>query len=57
MVKPSCRDDTWEIPGGGLGAGEDPPQAARREVREELGIEEGSTVYLQHGFDPARPEN
>ncbi|MEV7238655.1 NUDIX hydrolase [Streptomyces sp. NPDC051020] len=136
VVKPSYRDDTWEIPGGALSAGEDPLQAARREVREELGIDlapgrllvvdwvpeqvdgrpplvnylfdgglmsqdegenrihldsdeltewrlatsaewdtlfaphlarrlhassrtlaEGSTVYLQHGFDPTRPES
>jgi 8-oxo-dGTP pyrophosphatase MutT (NUDIX family) len=37
LVKPSYRDDTWEIPGGGLDAGEDPLQAVVREVKEELG--------------------
>lgn len=37
LVKPSYRDDTWEIPGGGLDAGEDPLQAVQREVKEELG--------------------
>lgn len=37
LVKPSYRDDTWEIPGGGLDTGEDPLQAVVREVKEELG--------------------
>jgi 8-oxo-dGTP pyrophosphatase MutT (NUDIX family) len=38
LVKPSYRD-TWEIPGGGLEHGEDPFQAAVREVKEETGLE------------------
>lgn len=37
LVKPSYREDTWEIPGGGLDTGEDPLQAVVREVKEELG--------------------
>ncbi|MFB7852687.1 NUDIX domain-containing protein [Streptomyces sp. NPDC056053] len=40
LVKPSYRDDTWEIPGGGLDLGEDPRQAVQREVKEELGIDD-----------------
>ncbi|MET7313551.1 NUDIX domain-containing protein [Streptomyces sp. NPDC005134] len=39
LVQPSYRTDTWEIPGGGLDTGEDPLQAVRREVKEELGID------------------
>lgn len=29
----------WELPGGGLHRGEDPAVAARREMREELGVD------------------
>jgi 8-oxo-dGTP diphosphatase len=37
LVKPSYKDG-WDIPGGYVEPGESPKQAARREVREELGI-------------------
>ncbi|MEM6492210.1 MAG: NUDIX hydrolase, partial [Pseudomonadota bacterium] len=33
---------TWEAPGGGVGAGEDPAVAARREVVEETGLTLGA---------------
>ncbi|MFI6730309.1 NUDIX hydrolase [Streptomyces sp. R-74717] len=39
LVRPSYGDGTWEVPGGALDTGENPWQAARREVKEELGIE------------------
>jgi 8-oxo-dGTP pyrophosphatase MutT (NUDIX family) len=39
LVKPSYRDDTWEVPGGAMEAGEFPWQTAHRETKEELGIE------------------
>ncbi|MEV0495434.1 NUDIX hydrolase [Streptomyces atratus] len=39
LVRPSYGDGTWEIPGGALDTGENPLQAVRREVREELGID------------------
>lgn len=39
LLKHSYGPDVWGLPGGGLGKGEEPLEAARREVREELGIE------------------
>lgn len=39
LLKHSYGPDVWGLPGGGLGKDEDPLEAARREVREELGIE------------------
>lgn len=38
LLKHSYGPDVWGLPGGGLKPGEDPLDAARREVREELGI-------------------
>lgn len=40
LLKHSYGPDVWSLPGGGLGKGEDPLEAARREVREELGLEQ-----------------
>jgi ADP-ribose pyrophosphatase YjhB (NUDIX family) len=39
LLKHSYGADVWSLPGGGLRRDEDPLEAARREVREELGIE------------------
>ncbi len=39
LLKHSYGPDVWGLPGGGLGRGEDPVDAARREVREELGMD------------------
>lgn len=39
LLKHSYGPDVWALPGGGLKPGEDPLLAARREVREELGVE------------------
>ena len=39
LLKHSYGPDVWSLPGGGLARGENPEAAARREVREELGVE------------------
>lgn len=39
LLKHSYGPAVWSLPGGGLALGEDPKDAARREVREELGID------------------
>lgn len=39
LLKHSYGPDVWSLPGGGLGRGEEPMDAARREVREEVGME------------------
>ncbi|NJS15573.1 MAG: NUDIX domain-containing protein [Sphingopyxis sp.] len=39
LLKHSYGPAVWSLPGGGLAPGEDPLEAARREVREELGVE------------------
>jgi ADP-ribose pyrophosphatase YjhB (NUDIX family) len=45
----------WEIPGGHADAGESPRTAAKREAREELGleIEPGPLLVLQHEAAPS----
>jgi len=39
LLRHSYGPDAWMLPGGGIGAGENPEAAARREIAEELGIE------------------
>jgi 8-oxo-dGTP pyrophosphatase MutT (NUDIX family) len=56
LVKPSYRDDTWEIPGGGLEAGEDPLRAVVREVKEELGRDHATGRLLVIDWVPAQPD-
>jgi ADP-ribose pyrophosphatase YjhB (NUDIX family) len=38
LLKHSYGPNVWGLPGGGLKSGEDPAEAALREVREELGV-------------------
>lgn len=39
LVRHSYGPDIWSLPGGGVGRGEEARAAARREIREELGVE------------------
>ena len=41
LLRHSYGPQVWALPGGGIGKGEDPQHAARREVQEELGMKLG----------------
>jgi ADP-ribose pyrophosphatase YjhB (NUDIX family) len=47
LVRHSYGPPHWTLPGSGHGRREDPAQAVRRELREELGIEIGELEHLQ----------
>lgn len=71
LLRHSYGPRVWALPGGGMKRGEDPAACARREVREELGIELGAvdpvatieevlsgsphTAYLFHATCNKRP--
>lgn len=46
MLRHSYGSGAWSLPGGGIGRRENAEDAARREVREELGIELGELTAI-----------
>ncbi len=46
MLRHSYGGGSWSLPGGGIGRGESPELAARREVQEELALELGTLVAV-----------
>lgn len=46
LVRHSYGRPVWALPGGGMGGGEDPAEAAAREFREELSCELGDLIPL-----------
>ncbi|MFE5325100.1 NUDIX domain-containing protein [Embleya sp. NPDC056575] len=56
LVEPRYGDGHWEIPGGAMEHGEFPWDTARREVREELGLDLHPGRLLVVDWMPAQPD-
>ncbi|MET8997142.1 NUDIX hydrolase [Amycolatopsis sp. NPDC004169] len=56
LVEPNYGSETWEIPGGGLEEGESPWRAARREIKEELGLDLVPGQLLVVDWVPPQPD-
>lgn len=50
-------NDMWELPGGGLDFGEEPHEALRRELKEEMGLEAVSIAKQPSYFITGRNTN
>ncbi|GAA2467653.1 NUDIX domain-containing protein [Winogradskya humida] len=55
LVEPAYKDD-WEIPGGGVEAGESPYAAVVRELQEELALPVRPGLLLVTDWVPPRPD-
>jgi 8-oxo-dGTP diphosphatase len=55
LVKPVYKE-TWDLPGGAVEAEESPHAACRREVAEELGLDQPPGRVLAVDWVPSRPE-
>ena len=56
LVEPTYGAETWEIPGGGLDEDESPWAGARREIKEELGLDLQPGRLLVVDWVPPQPD-
>jgi 8-oxo-dGTP pyrophosphatase MutT (NUDIX family) len=56
LVKTNYTTGAWEVPGGGMDAGEYPLQTAQREIKEELGLDVELGRLLMVDWVPPQPD-